>query len=93
MEVVEDKTEGGFVVSYPDLPGCITCGETVESAISNALDAKKAWLEAALEEGVEIHEPDSLEDYSGQFNNRSKNSFTSIGDGVNCTFEHVCSNL
>ena len=54
MEVVEDKTEGGFVVSYPDLPGCITCGETVESAISNALDAKKAWLEAALEEGVEI---------------------------------------
>ena len=30
--------------------------ETVESAISNALDAKKAWLEAALEEGVEINE-------------------------------------
>ncbi|WP_242826273.1 type II toxin-antitoxin system HicB family antitoxin [Blautia wexlerae] len=93
MEVVEDKTEVGFVVSYPDLPGCITCGETVKSVISNALDAKKAWLEAALEEGVEIHEPDSLEDYSGQFNNRSKNSFTSIGDGMNCTFEHVCSNL
>ena len=30
--------------------------EIVESAISNALDEKKAWLEAALEEGVEIHE-------------------------------------
>ena len=67
MEIVEDKDEGGFVVSYPDLPGCITCGETVESAVANALDAKKAWLEAALEEGIEIHEPDSLEDYSGQF--------------------------
>ena len=24
----EDPEEGGFVVSYPDLPGCITCGET-----------------------------------------------------------------
>ena len=47
MEIVEDKDEGGFVVSYPDLPGCITCGETVESAVANALDAKKAWLEAA----------------------------------------------
>ena len=23
------------------------------------------------------------------FNNRSKNSLTSIGDGMNCTFEHV----
>ena len=67
MEIVEDKDEGGFVVSYPDLPGCITCGETVESAVANALDAKKTWLEAALEEGIEIHEPDSLEDYSGQF--------------------------
>ena len=33
MEIVEDKDEGGFVVSYPDLPGCITCGETVESAV------------------------------------------------------------
>ena len=67
MEIVEDKEEGGFVVSFPDLPGCITCGETVESAVANAMDAKKAWLEAALEEGIAIHEPDSIEDYSGQF--------------------------
>ena len=67
MEIVEDKEEGGFVVSYPDLPGCITYGETVEAAVTNALDAKKAWIEAALEEGIQIQEPDSLEDYSGQF--------------------------
>ena len=67
MEIVEDKDEGGFVVSYPDLPGCITCGETVESAINNAVDAKKNWLQTALEENMEIYEPDSLEDYSGQF--------------------------
>ena len=67
MEIVEDKDEGGYVLSYPDLPGCITCGDTVQDAIINAQDAKKAWLEAALEEGIEIYEPDSLEDYSGQF--------------------------
>ena len=67
MEIVEDKDEGGFVISYPDLPGCITCGETVEVAVANASDAKKAWIEAALEEGIQIPEPDSLEDYSGQF--------------------------
>ncbi len=67
MEIVEDKVEGGFVASYPDLPGCITCGETIETAIANALDAKKAWLEAAIEEGITIHKPDNLEDYSGQF--------------------------
>ena len=39
----------------------------MESAIANAQDAKKAWVQAALEEGIEIHEPDSLEEYSGQF--------------------------
>ena len=67
MEIIEDKDEGGFVISYPDLPGCITCGETIESAIANAVDAKRSWLEAALEDGIEIHGPDSLNNYSGQF--------------------------
>ena len=57
MEVVEDPTEGGFVVSFPELPGCITCGQTLENALANALDAKKAWLEAALEDGLVIQEP------------------------------------
>lgn len=67
MEIVEDKNEGGFVVSYPDLPGCITCGDTIEKALKNAEDAKKEWFIAALEEGIEIQEPDTLEHYSGQF--------------------------
>lgn len=67
MEIVEDQEEGGYVVSFPDLPGCITCGETIESDVANAADAKKVWIEAAMEEGLPIHEPDSLDDYSGQF--------------------------
>ena len=67
MGLVEDPDEGGFVVSYPDLPGCITCGETVERAIANAQDAKKAWLEAAMEDGISINEPSTETDYSGQF--------------------------
>ena len=74
MEMVEDKEEGGFVVSFPELPGCITCGEDLESGISNAMDAKKAWFEAAIEEGIEIHEPGSLEECSGQFKLRMPRS-------------------
>ena len=57
MEVVEDPTEGGFVVSFPELPGCLSCGQSLESALANALDAKKSWLEAALEDGLVIQEP------------------------------------
>ena len=45
MEIVEDQEEGGYVLSFPELPGCITCGETLESALKNADDAKKAWLQ------------------------------------------------
>ena len=52
LKVVPDPDEGGFVVSYPDLPGCITCGDTIESAIANARDAKAEWLAAASEEGI-----------------------------------------
>ena len=44
MEIVEDKDEGGFVVSYPELPGCITCGETIERAVENAADDKKSMV-------------------------------------------------
>ena len=29
LEIVEDQEEGGYVVSYPDLPGCVTCGDTI----------------------------------------------------------------
>ena len=54
MEVIKDPDEGGFVVSFPELPGCLTCGQSLESALANALDAKKSWLEAALEDGLVI---------------------------------------
>lgn len=54
MNIKEDKDEVGYVVSFPELPGCITCGETIESAVKNAENAKKEWLIAALEEGIKI---------------------------------------
>lgn len=67
MEIAENREEGGYVVSYPELPGCIASGDTVECATANALDAKKAWFEAAIEDGSEIREPESFKNYSGQF--------------------------
>lgn len=67
MEIVEDMDEGGFVAAFPDLKGCVTCAETIEAAFNAARDAKRAWLEAALEEGYEIPEPNSESAYSGQF--------------------------
>lgn len=67
MEFIEDKDEGGYVVSFPELKGCISYGDTLEEAYSNALDAKKEWITAVLEDEMEVPEPSSIEDYSGQF--------------------------
>ena len=67
MEIVPDTAEGGYIASFPELCGCITCGETVEKAVANAIDAKKEWLTAAIEDGIDIPTPETTENYSGQF--------------------------
>ena len=64
LQIVEDKEEGGFVASYPDLAGCITCGETIEETIVNAQDAKQLWIEAALKDGIKIPTPHARDNYS-----------------------------
>lgn len=66
--------EGGYAVSCPELPGCISCGDTIEETMANIEDAKIAWLSAALEEGMAIPEPENLENYSGQFKIRMPKS-------------------
>ena len=67
LEIVPDSDEGGYAARYPELPGCITCADTMDKLVANAEDAKRAWLESALEEGLAIAEPARDEDYSGQF--------------------------
>ena len=56
IELIPDE-EGGFVTSYPDLPGCLSSGKTIEAAYTNAIAAKREWLAAAIEEGISIREP------------------------------------
>lgn len=67
LEIVPDMDEGGFVARYPELPGCITVGDTLESVVKNLNDAKIEWITAALEDGNTIPEPSTYDDYSGQF--------------------------
>lgn len=60
--------EEGFVVEIPELPGCISQGETREEALVMIEDAKIAWLTVALELGKDIPEPVQEEEtFSGKF--------------------------
>jgi antitoxin HicB len=48
---------GGRLVEYPDLPGCMSAGETIEEAVANAEDAKRCWIMAMKEAGRPIPRP------------------------------------
>ena len=74
LEIVPDTEEGGYAGRYPDLPGCITCADTIDKLAINAEDAKKSWLAACLEEEIDIPEPEGDNNYSGQFKLRMPKS-------------------
>lgn len=48
---------GGFLATFPDLPGCMADGETIEQAIMEAKDAFNCWMEACLEWNKNIPAP------------------------------------
>ena len=49
LEITQDLDEGGFVARYPELPGCITVGDSMEEIVEYAEDAKREWLAVALD--------------------------------------------
>ncbi len=67
LEIMPDLAEGGYAARYPELPGCITCADTMEKLLENLEDAKRVWIEGMLEDGLPISEPSYADDYSGQF--------------------------
>jgi|SRR5436189_1284767 len=69
IELIKD--EEGWFVSIPELPGCISQGETPEEALEMIRDAQRLWLQVALEDGDEIPQPAEMEhSFSGKFNVR-----------------------
>lgn len=69
-EVIEPDPAGGYVGHIPALRGCVTQAETKEEVLAMLEDAKACWIEAALDEGLDIPEPVRDEAFSGRFNLR-----------------------
>jgi antitoxin HicB len=55
------KEGGGYQIRFPDLPHCISDGETPEEAMQNGMDALKGWIETRRELGLDIPLPNSAE--------------------------------
>ena len=66
---LSDADGGGFLATVPQLPGCMSDGETYEEAVQNVKGAIDDWIKAAKFRGQEIPEPMPYideEEYSGR---------------------------
>jgi predicted RNase H-like HicB family nuclease len=51
IEPLSEEDGGGYLATAPDLPGCMSDGETPEEALINVQDAIEEWLDAARSMG------------------------------------------
>jgi len=77
------KEEGSsYGVDFPDFPGCITGGETMDVAYREAPEALQFHIKGMLEDGEEIPEPTSLDDIMADPDNKGAVPFPVQVPGV-----------
>ena len=57
-----DGKADAYGVYFPDLPGCVAMGATLDQAIVSAADAMRDWADVTVEKGAAIPAPRALED-------------------------------
>ena len=62
--LLNKEPEGGFTVSVPTLPGCITYGDTMEEAVANVKEALELYLESLAAHGEPIPTEENTFEYS-----------------------------
>lgn len=69
FNVIADP-DGGYVITFPDLPGCLTQVEGLDELPAMVEEVRTLWIETAYEEGHHIPLPSYPEEHSGKFNVR-----------------------
>jgi predicted RNase H-like HicB family nuclease len=62
VAIVEEEEGKAVGVWFPDLPGCVSAGDTVEEAMTNAAEALALWIDVAKENGQHVPAPRGLVD-------------------------------
>jgi predicted RNase H-like HicB family nuclease len=62
IAVIHKEQTSDFGVSFPDFPGCVTAGKTVDEAKDMAQEALEGHIAAMLDEGYSLPTPSSLEE-------------------------------
>jgi predicted RNase H-like HicB family nuclease len=58
--VIHKDPDSDYSVTFPDLPGCFTAGESIEEALAMAVEAAELHIEGCLEEGIAVADPRPL---------------------------------
>ncbi len=64
--IFEDNDGDGFTVTFPDLPGCITEGDTEQQAYANAVEALELHLWGMERDHEKIPEPSSIREVTAE---------------------------
>jgi antitoxin HicB len=56
---LSEEDGGGFLITFPDLPGCMADGETPEEAVREGRDAFRCWMLAHCADGRPVPLPNS----------------------------------
>jgi predicted RNase H-like HicB family nuclease len=67
FNVIADREIGGYVVTYPDLPGCTTHVECIEDVGATAEEIRRLWIRTEYEDEEDIPLPSYPSEYSGKF--------------------------
>lgn len=65
-----DYADDGISISFPDLPGCISCGKTDEEALYMAKDALGLYIACSEEDNEELKKPSKLNEIKLDKNQR-----------------------
>ena len=80
LAVFNPAEEGGYNVSFPSFPGCVTFGKTFEDAKKMAKEVLELWLEELSNGGEEIvsrNDRPIIDEISAVVSNKAKASYAS----------------
>ena len=59
--IMSPDEEGGYVVAFPDLPGCVSEGDTFTEAVTQAADAAQTYVASLLAHGDSVPRPTKVD--------------------------------
>ena len=63
LVVIEKAADGSYSAYLPDVPGCASCGDTIEEVKASIQEALEFHFQGMRQSGLPIPEPSTISDY------------------------------